>query len=60
MVFVKIHCHKEEHQHYTTNIKTVQNVSLTLHVHPVSTIQLMSPNEQNIHNSFMKSRIHDK
>jgi len=54
MVFVTIYFHNEDHQHYTTDIKTVQTVSLTLHVHPVSTIKL-SPNKQNIHDSFMKS-----
>ena len=60
MVFLTIYCHNEDHQHYTMNIKNVQTVSLTLHVHPVSTIKLMSPNKQNIHDSFMKSWIPDK
>jgi len=55
VVFVTIHCHNEDHQHYTTNNKTVQTVSLTLHVHPVSITKLMSSNKQNIHDSFMKS-----
>jgi len=55
MAFVTIYCYKEDHQHYKMNIKHVQNVSLTLHVHPVSIIKLMSPNKRNTHHYFMKS-----
>jgi hypothetical protein len=58
MVFVTIYCHNKDHQHHTTNIKTVQ--MFHLHVHPVSTVKLMSPNKQNLHDSFMKSWIYDK